>query len=1094
MTRRASLALVAALVLASATVIFAVRLARHARARVELARAGLSRVDDATRKKLRSLPSPLLLTYYVSDRSRMPSQYREVERDVTDILESWRDASDGKVEFQIVDPDKHPDLAQSASRRGVARFRARTIELDGWSEQTIWSTLVIGTSVIRPPSIHGIGPDHIPRLQALLLEHLELMEHPRKPIVAIAAPAGFEGMADLRAKFAEKAEVVMSDFETSGALPMQADFLLWLDPSRADDAILRVLDGWLQTGRSVVIAGSARRGQAVIDGGVPALVLEDTRYPAQQLLSHYGLKPVHELVLDERCEEVLHEGNKVPAPFRLRCIALDQNFRESSLHNQPNGNLLFVAPTPFELDPLSLREKGWNAELLATTSDKSWMEPRAGSRFPLSELTRDRGEPVAKQLLMVHLAPGNPWSGSVLFCASASPFESMAREGFAHERLLRTLVDNFGSADRQVVHGAQIARPAPIPPLESGERAAWRAFTLVVPIGLLVLGLFRGAFGRAAQRAPAARRALRVGLVTAAGILLVAIAARASSALRIRLDLSEGKTNELAPQTRSIAERSRGADAVTAEILFSSSERLPPSMRPWPKRIAALLDELRASGADVAVTYTDPDSLDAAKKAALDRVGAGAFSVTTKDEEVTTARRVFAALRLSSRGRTEWLAFHDEPSIENLEFRCAFALWRLETGKRPRVAFASDVPRLTPAEAFDDQQAGLTAPSGTDVYAAARQTLAECDFEIVHVNPRDPKIPDGIDLLVWLQPRRDVCKMYEALARHLHGGGSAFLAVQHYNVQGRQYRGRSFDFVYWPQPQFTDVDNLWFPELGIDVDKEVLFDESKTRMRALAQVNRSATRPELEAQTSALPFVIRAAAARFSPDSPVTRQLGDQAFVWGSFIRLEDDRLRQLGLRATPLVTTSERTWTYPWKGGWIPNELLAGPPVDDGGHRAWRGKLPLAVWVEGTFPLPSKELKIEPPKLDLPVAASGPSNGAVASAPVDASASRSAPGKPGARLLLVACSEMFKNHRLLDSEFRADHFLINAAAALGLPPELAEIAARRPVSRGFDLPEGDAKLRWRAFAIAGFPLALVAFGLVRAAVRRRAPRIGAAA
>ena len=47
------------------------------------------------------------------------------------------------------------------------------------------------------------------------------------------------------------------------------------------------------------------------------------------------------------------------------------------------------------------------------------------------------------------------------------------------------------------------------------------------------------------------------------------------------------------------------------------------------------------------------------------------------------------------------LRFPDARSFENLEFRLAFALWRLETGRRPRVAFCPDVPRPSSAEAYE---------------------------------------------------------------------------------------------------------------------------------------------------------------------------------------------------------------------------------------------------------------------------------------------------------------------------------------------------------------------------------------------------------
>src|SRR6185369_10936503 len=121
-----------------------------------------------------------------------------------------------------------------------------------------------------------------------------------------------------------------------------------------------------------------------------------------------------------------------------------------------------------------------------------------------------------------------------------------------------------------------------------------------------------------------------------------------------------------------------------------------------------------------------------------------------------------------------------------------------------------------------------------DVYSLAREVLAGTDFRIAHLNTREPVMPPKIDLLVWMQPRRPVEKLLNEVVRHLHQGGRVLLAAQHFNIQSRQYRGteyrmadgtaaRGFHTVYWPQPQAPDLERYYFPEIGIDMVREVLF-------------------------------------------------------------------------------------------------------------------------------------------------------------------------------------------------------------------------------------------------------------------------------
>ena len=56
-------------------------------------------------------------------------------------------------------------------------------------------------------------------------------------------------------------------------------------------------------------------------------------------------------------------------------------------------------------------------------------------------------------------------------------------------------------------------------------------------------------------------------------------------------------------------------------------------------------------------------------------------------------------------GRSVVLSFPDVPSFEDLEFRLVFALWKLANGRSVHIAFASDAPRLSAAEAYEDSTA-----------------------------------------------------------------------------------------------------------------------------------------------------------------------------------------------------------------------------------------------------------------------------------------------------------------------------------------------------------------------------------------------------
>lgn len=1100
---RASLAgLLLLALLAVLAAVAAVRVARHASgARAELGRLKLAAVDGPTQAKLAALADRVQVNYYVSRRDALPSHMRSIEQRVRDVCEALRAAAPERFDFQIVDPGSHPDFERFAAKRKASPVRVRSIERDNYSERTVWSTLTISYGAHAPAVINGLLPEHLPRLQARILAQIDELERPRRPIAVIAGSANTTELAAALAEDAgirRGAEVRRFEMSSSLPLPLEGDVLFWLDPTEVAPSRLRELEGWLASGRSIVLAGALRRVAAGVRDGRPTLAIADSGFQAEVLYSHFGLEPREGLYLDANCEKLDFGGTLLEVPTLVRCIAPAQDFH--TFVGQPNGTLLFQAPTPIALDGARLEALGWRAELLATTSDKTWRQalaPAAGDApigIALDALAPERGEQAPKQALIVALRPNDATQGLLVACAASTPFVDgfYKREATAHWRLVRTLMDTLCGSDRLVQNRVGVLRPEPIPELGASARALWRAFCLfLLPLLLLGVAFVRGASARATPSAPAGvRRALlprAVGWRLAAGVLLVVGATALASFTDARADLSEDGLNQLAPHSREIASQAR---AVRAELCFSAPDRLPPTLRTNVARLEDTVRAFRRAGADLSIERLEPDAADKASREALAARGFTPLDVSTRDEEVTTVRTVYSALRLSAGARSELLRFPDPSSFEQAEFRIAFALWRLRTGKSPAIAFASDTPRMSAAEEYDQQQAGLFAARAGDVYQQARELLERNDFVVLHVNPREPRLPAAADALVWLQPRRSVEPMLEELITYLHRGGKALLAAQHFVMLSHQFPGLNYTIQYWPRPESCDLDRFYFPELGVRLVREPFFDALNTRVELESRAKKSANE-NVFAMESALPFLVRVAAANFEPGSALLRGVGDQAFLFPSFFELDAAKLAAAGLTARPLMWSSERTWSADWRGGRFNGPILAWPPgpekIGPNGslEPVLRGRVPLALELSGRFPYPEHRLQ----EAVYVTGADGRSESRPA--PPWPSASED-PGSPG-RLVFLGCSELFKNYRLQQRDFRGDQLLLNTVASLALPEELAGLAMRRKVERGFGLVEPRRKLFWRNVVVAAIPLALVTAALLRALLDARAARASAA-
>lgn len=1030
-------ALAAALLLLIA--VQAGRLLRRSGLELDLGGNAPSTLSQGTLAFLDSFQRNLSITYFVTSPARLPSHLRQLEEEVRAMLEALQDRAPGRIEFRIIDPQlsNGAGIAYAASKK-VSPFRVRRILRDAHSEEQIWSSLVLACEGYPEVLIQGVESSHL--LEELIVEHLKALARPPQPTFAVAAPPSFQLLPRHLSQYGPVLEV---GFDHDPAAPIDAEVFFWIQPSECSPAHLRRLQRLVDAGRSVVLAGSAYAVDYGRGGDGQLQYRAVPLSPAwEQALQPWGLQPIPDLLMDRATGPVpvlvAGERRQVEAPFHLRCSPA---FRDMKRFAAPaRGALGFAAASPLQLDTQRARAAGFQAEIAATTTENAWALPLPQGEFTDADLAPQMA--VGKQTLMVLLDPDDPWKGQVLVLASATPFqdEMFDQPGYGHVVFLRDLARTFATPQRLV--RLRVERPAPqaVPPLSGAQRLWWRCWAVfALPAVLVALGL-RRYLGAGQQRLPLAQ----ARIILAAGGALLAVIVSVWLAGRLgpaQLDLTEEQLNTPAPLTRQLLGAHRAG--LRAELVLTEGAELPPAFKFTEYKVRALLS-------DIALRITRPEE-GAAQEQAWAR-GLRPFETQRVLHDTVATQVVWSGLRLEEAGRAEVI-----PRLgtsDHLEFLVAAALRRLEQGRAPRVAVVAEWPRLSPAEALEDfQRQGLSPPSGADVYSQVKSLLGDYGYEVAYVNPQEPHLPEGVDVVLWFQPRRDAGRLILLLGRHLAQGGQAIVALQHFNIQQRQYRGAGFQTVYWPQPQFQDLDR-YLRLLGLEQAREVLMDRTQHHLALDTQVNRTAVR-EHDPQEVALPFLIRAVATHFSPTSEITRQLGDLLFIWGNRFSLDPSRLQALGLDHQVLVATSEKSWSFPWQGGWLPPEVFSPAAYLNGAQ-------PLVVSLQGVFP-PVEFGEDGKPAL-LPAS----------------------PSQPPGSLLLIGCSEMFKNEYLYAPGFQHAQFLLNAVARAAYGPELAALQARHRAARGFEFRSPEAKLFWRGFAVAAGPLLILFFGLYRYGRRGR--------
>lgn len=1001
-------------------------------------------LTSETRDLFNQFDGRIAFTYFVTEENQMPAHLKGVVKPVTNLLNNLQAVSPEQFSFRILDPDVTGETGQAyAARKRVSPFSVPYIHKDEHSERDVWSSLVIAPEGHKEILIQKITPDDLPYLQDLILENLSALSSPPTPQIALIAP----NFVTLFTQFAKQyGQVDLVSLNSAKDFPHNADILFWLEPQNVNQQHIQELQKFIQNRKTVVLAGSTY----LIDYHLNASNQITYRaYPTgndfQNLLAPFGIVPQPDLLMDESQGPIFFRDHnqkiqQVDAPFHLRVMPGFYNMK--GFLSPARGALNFVGASPLEIDPRKVQDAGFQVDILGTTTEKSAVQTIPQGDFVNSDLSTKLQ--IGKQNIMLRLSPKSPWVGDVVVLGSSSPFRDgiINQPNFGHRVFLQTMLRSFTERSR-IVKG-RVNRPAPpeIPQLSNSARLTWRILCVfLIPGFLLVLGArryfdFRGV--KVGSRI-SGHVAIKVGL----GILVLGLVSRFwARHTGMQFDLTEQSVHTPRPFT----EQKFSTEQIKVDVVMPPRAQLPAKFKQIETRTISLLSKL-----GIEWNIRRPGNLTEQDKDRLVSLGIKPFEVRSVYDDQEISQWVWSGLVLHKPGGSAIIPRLDERTIEHLEFHLLTAEYRLNQGTSPHIAIISEPPRLSPAEAFEYQQKQLTPPKGADVFSEVQGLLRTYGYRVTYINPSSAELPEDTDLVIWMQPRRDASKTTEAFSHFLANGGNGFVALQHFNIQQRQYRGAGFQTVYWPQPQYQDL-NAYLDPLGLNQVREVLMDQTKSRLSLETQINRTGVR-EFEAQEVALPFLIRAIGPNYEQENPITKDLGDQLFIWGNRFAIQPDSLKQFGLKAKSLISTTDQAWAYDWQGGWLPPNAFE--PTDS----MKIGSQPLLVLTQGTFP-----------QIDFVPNESGQTSTRL-------SFVRSP--REG-KLMLVGSSEMFKNDYIYAPGFQHEQLLLNAASYLTYEQEYAEIQARRKKSIGFPHQPSHIKAFWRIFVVCAGATAFLLFGILR--------------
>lgn len=558
----------------------------------------------------------------------------------------------------------------------------------------------------------------------------------------------------------------------------------------------------------------------------------------------------------------------------------------------------------------------------------------------------------------------------------------------------------------------------------------------------------------------------------------------------LRFDMTQDKIYTISTASKAIL--SEATEPVHLKLYITPREEMPTAMKKLEQDIADKFEELRvASNAKIDYTtiymraanvFADQEEKpedkekgkteeEAIEKRMLEK-GVKPFNVQAMSQDKMTNELVYSSIGVAYKDKPEEIIPAVMPqSLDEIEYRVVSTVYKLTKEKRSVVALVApkEAVNIDPQMRQILMQMGQPIPQSEDPYIYLERILGAEKYDVKRVElTKENPLPDEYDTLVVVNPRSLDDRQRWEINRAIRSGKSVVLAVQDYEWE---YEATPRGNTVRRRDEKPEINPL-LGSYGLGVSDDVLMDMNSVPLRV--QGGSDLMSMLQGGQPFNLPMHILVSNESMDPNISITSRLSQVFYLWGTALKLDQDKLKQNGLQAKVIMNTSNRAWTLDSKQPLTKNSFKE-PPENE------MKQYPLMAVVEGQFPdayagkdrpaWPKPEQRPgEPPAPETPEKEEAPK-------PIEA--------KPG-KMILLGCSEMFRKNFIEGGGSANLDLFLNCVDVVSLSENLANVRGRKPIDRTINEPSANQKFVWR---LTNYGLANVVFagiGISLFAIRRR--------
>lgn len=323
-------------------------------ARFDLTKNKIYTLSDASTRILRSLEAPAYVNLYITPHDKMPTEMRNLERDIIDKLDEMRLASDGKLMLRVIHMET-TNLLQSAAAavmdnqvgekedavekrlldKGIRPFSVQALREDEVVNKLVYSAIGVAYKDNDEELIPRVVPADLLSLEYRLVHLLFKLNQEERPIVAFFAPKAtvkmppymrqiyqqlgrpLPGSEDPFAPLErllqhEKYDVRRIEFTHASPVPDDASTLVVLHPQDLSERQRWEINRFLYGGKSVFLGVQLYRWDYQVVRNAVSITKQDQHPQINPLIRHYGVEIDPSILMDVNHQSLMIRPSNNP--------------------------------------------------------------------------------------------------------------------------------------------------------------------------------------------------------------------------------------------------------------------------------------------------------------------------------------------------------------------------------------------------------------------------------------------------------------------------------------------------------------------------------------------------------------------------------------------------------------------------------------------------------------------------------------------------------------------------------------------------------------------------------------------------------------